>query len=69
MLGIFRRKAKEAVEEVVEEAIEEVTEELRDAFGVYTIEGYASGVPRRRYADGSLHVGKKIIHPGRKVRR
>lgn len=66
----FKRKAKEVVEETVEEVIDEVVEgvkeKFRDAFGVYTIEGYANGVPRRRYADGALHVGKKIIQPGRK---
>jgi hypothetical protein len=66
LLGIGKRKAKEAVEEVVEEAIEEVTElvgeKLRDIFGTYVIERRTSeGEAVRRYEDGSVRIGKRQV--------
>lgn len=72
LVGLFKRKAKESVDELIEEVIDEVIEGAKehfdgtDLYGDYTIEGYADGVPRRRYANGSLHVGKKVIQPGRR---
>jgi hypothetical protein len=70
LLGIGKRKAKEAVEEVVDEAVEGVTElvgeKLRDIFGTYVIERRTgAGEAVRRYEDGSVRIGKRQVTPAR----
>lgn len=64
LLGIGKRKAKEAMDEAVDEAVEEVTGKVRDIFGTYVIERRTSkGEAVRRYADGSLRIGKRLVTP------
>lgn len=66
LLKIGKRKGEELVEEVVEEAVEEVKSKVRDIFGTYVIERRTSeGEAVRRYTDGSVRIGKRLVTPPR----
>lgn len=70
LLGIGKSKAKEAVEEAVGEAVGEVAElvgdKIQDIFGTYVIERRTNkGEAVRRYEDGSVRIGKRLVQDAR----